>query len=183
MNYSELLRKANDSKLLPSEAALVLSALHRREGDLYSLLLILGRRGDPRDAPSIEPFLESHDDPMLARLAIQILCVYYDMAPRYVAELERFCRHVAWDIDNDARLMAISCAWRANDKGLLRLLLDTFEDASEDRLVREAAYRSLGHAAGDKWDKLPSAAKHFDLERDINPEVISHVRRMLGDSD
>src|SRR6185437_426082 len=108
----------------------------RREGgtSLYTALHILGHAGDASYEAIVSAFLDSQDNPMLARLALQILCSYWGLCDQYVEEVRQFVDGVAWDEGEDVRLAAISIGGDYlgghEDRALADALLSTFEDRS-----------------------------------------------------
>lgn len=179
MSANELIAKATEGKLSPQELNDVVQGLVAGRFDPYDALLIIGRAGAKQHRRLVEHYLLASDDPMLARLAIQVLCRYWGLATEYQDALEQFVRKVDWDEDDDVRLMAIDCAGsllaERKDRGLLALLLQTFRDDGERQIVREAAYCALALAAGKHPNELPAASRHFDLDRDIDRSVISRI--------
>ena len=183
--YDELLERAKWGKLTGQELASVADALREGspEADRYTLLHILGRAGALSYRPLVERHLHSPDDPMLARLALQILLRYWNEAARYQDRLLAFVRGVDWDEEEDVRLAAISLAGEylrdAENPQLLAELVGILEDRAERQVVREAAYLALPVAAGRTPDELPSAARHFDLSTQTDPGVLEEARRRL----
>ena len=70
----ELLRRARRGELSPAELETVAAQLRDRSTtvDRFTLLHILGEAGDESYRGLIEHYLGSHDDPMLARLALDL---------------------------------------------------------------------------------------------------------------
>ena len=110
--YSDLLDRAKWAHLSQAEIEAVAQELQQPnpEADRYTLLHILGRACAVSYRGLVERFLDSPDDPMLARIALQSLVDYWDLAEQYLDELLRFVRGVPWDVDGDVRLVAISNA-------------------------------------------------------------------------
>jgi hypothetical protein len=108
-----------------------------------------------------------------------ILCGYWDLSLEYKNRIEEFVRKVEWDDEEDVRVLAISIAGRLlakhDDRVLLKLLIYVFRDPSEGQLIRETAYCALGEAAGKNPSELPLASRHFDLERDLDPDVVAYI--------
>lgn len=183
MNESELIAKATQGKLSASELERVVQGLVSGDADPYNALLIIGRAGARQHRQLVERYLESSKDPMLARLALQILCRYWGLTEEYLIQIENFILKVEWDEDDDVRLMAIDCAgsFLVNKKvsQLLLLLLKIFRDSDERQIVREAAYCSLALAMGKQPNELPTPSRHFDLDRDIDHSVISRIEAAL----
>jgi len=46
-------------------------------------------------------------------------------------------------------------------------------------MARESSYLAMGEALGYSYDQLPPASRHFDVKKDIDPEVISKVESLL----
>ena len=182
-NYHDLLEKAKWSKLTDAEVGAVARELQREKPDTdrYTLLHILGRAGATAHRGLVERYLDVPDDPMLARIALQTLIDYWDLADEYLAVTKRFVHGVAWDVDQDVRLVAISNAGEYlrthEEPELLGEILRIFNDDREMRMSRETAYRALARATGRPWKELPSAASHFDLQHDIDPRVIAEATR------
>ena len=179
MNAKDILRQLSQRGLREDELAEVARRLTSNEGDKYDWLLILGRSGATQYRPLVEKFLESPVDPMLARLAVQVLCRYWGLGESYEDTLVRFAHRVSWDEDDDVRLMAIDCLGevllrKPNDK-LLGYLFELFESNQERQIVREAAYCAMARAVGTPVSNLPSAARHFDLAKDTDQAVIDTV--------
>ncbi len=86
--------------------------------DRYLLLYILGRGGDPRFVRVVEPFVDSPENPMLAALALRILCDYRELAEPYRDVMMAFIRGMPWDDERDAKLSALSEAgeWLRTDR-------------------------------------------------------------------
>jgi hypothetical protein len=186
-NAKELLEELAQRALTPDELAEVARRLEGKEGDQYDWLLILGRAEATRYRALVERFLESPDDPMLARLALQVLCRYWDLGASYKDVLMRFARGVPWDEDDDVRLMAIDCLGEVlrvgPDRQPLAYLFQLFESEEERQIVRETAYSAMARAMGTPTAKLPPAGRHFDLSKDIDHAVIDAVMERVQQKD
>jgi len=182
MNIKELIRKANAGSITPHEIKQVYEALINNEGDAYDLLLILGRAGATQHKNIVEKYLNTPDDSMLARLALQILCRYWGLAKEYEIFLEQFVRGVDWDDEEDVRLMAITCAadiLKDEDKPvLLSIIFDVFNDEDEDDITRGAAYETLAIVSGVSVIDLPQPL-HFDLKNDVDQNVINKIKTKI----
>lgn len=183
MNYRELIAKASRGGLKPPEIHAIAKSIQAGTVDTYEALLVLGRSGAVEYRPLVEGFLSSPGDPMLARLALQILCRYWGLASEYAKELEAFIGKVDWDESDDVRLMAIDSSGellRTNEHmDLLRVVYEIYDRPEERQIVREAAYCALATAVGKKPSELPPASRHFDLARESDPSVLAEVRRRL----
>lgn len=186
MSESTLVAKATQGRLSARELQQVAQGLTSGNADPYEALLVIGRANAKQHRSLVDRYLQYREDPMLARLALQVLCRYWGLAAEYQEALEQFVRKVDWDEDDDVRLMAIDCAgpFLAENKAprLLSLLLQVFHDDSERQIVREAAYCSLALAAGKRLEELPAASRHFDLERDVDRSVIAVAEAALRES-
>lgn len=120
--------------------------------DPYVLLEIVGEAGGKELAGAVEPFLNARMDPMLARIALQILCDYWGLYREYRNDIIRFLDGVPWDKEDDVRQIAIAVAGgslrHGSDPELLKRLIDFAEDARNRELLREDAVSSLGRALG-----------------------------------
>lgn len=182
MNDRSLVARATAGELTPREVHEI--ALTVEDGsNIYQGLLVIGR-ADARDYRElVEQFLCFRSDPMIARLALLVLCGYWNMAAEYLHVLRQFIQKVDWDPDDDVRLMAMSCAGEflrtSLNKSLMQDVLEVFQREGEPQTVREVAYRSLARAVGMAYNDLPSAARHFDLNRDTDPRVLARVHDLL----
>ena len=186
MNESKLIAKATRGQLTARELQQVAQGLTSGNADPYEALLVIGRANAKQYRGLVDRYLQCREDPMLARLALQVLCRYWGLTAEYQEAIEQFVRKVDWDEDDDVRLMAIDCAgtFLAENKShrLLSLLLQIFRDESERQIVREAAYCSLALAAGKGADELPAASRHFDLEHDVDHSVIAVAEEALREA-
>jgi hypothetical protein len=176
---NDLIRKATEGSLTPEELDWTLTCLEAGTCDRYQALLVIGRAGAVQHRRLVERYLDASDQPMLARLALLILCAYWGLGWEYRATIEAFLRKVDWDEEDDVRLAAIDIAgWMLashNEDWLLHLLIEIFQNPSEEQILREAAYCSLARASGKRREDLPPASRHFDLERDVDPQVLAYI--------
>ncbi len=183
MNYDDLLLQAKNGSISQADVDAVARQLEAdtSEVDVYTLLHILGRSNARRHRPLVEKYLYNHDDPMLARLGLQILCSWWDETPKYLEPLRAFAMGVAQDPDNDARLVALGIAGEHlrghDDPELANIVVRAFEDVREDRNVREAAYRAIARAGGLDWSEVPPTAKHFNLNSEVRLDLIQRLRQ------
>ena len=180
MNLKPLIGKATNGSLEPSELHEVVRCLEANSCDPYDALLIIGRAGAIQYRYLIVKYLNARDNPILTRLALMIICRYWKLTAEYKNVLEVFVRKVEWDDDDDIRVLAISITGSLlatqPDRHLLELLIGIFRDSSEPQLIREVAYCALAEASGRTPAELPSAARHFDLERDVDPYVMAYIQ-------
>lgn len=186
--YEELLRRAMRHQVQPGELSWVIQELldpgsSGHPGDAYTLLHILGHAGNPSHRGIVERFLGHRDDPMVARLALEILCSYWNLTDEYLPQLMTFLRGVDWDHAGEVRQMAISVAGEylrsRHHPEMLNTLLEIFESADEDVTSREDAYFALARAVGRDWEQLPPATRALDLTKGVDPQVIQEARRLL----
>jgi len=176
MKPSMLLERAKAGKISSTEIDTVAKKLKSDEGteDSYTLLHILGVASATKYEMEVVRYLHCSTDPMVARMALQVLSNHWDKASRYRDEIEAFVRGVAWDEEDDVRLAAISIAGelsRTSDKKLVSLLASIFSDMQQRQIVRQAAYFALARALGLNWDELPPASRKLDLESATDPRV------------
>lgn len=157
MNVKELLEKAKDGRLSTAEAAQVAGALAAAAStyDRYTLLHILGRGEATSYRSLVETFLESAEDPMLAAIALKTLCSYWGLTSQYLPTVLRFAKGVAWDNEDEVRLVAIGVIGEylrsANDREALQLLIDILTAPEQRAVIHRTAHESLARAAGRSW--------------------------------
>jgi len=113
----DLMARAKDPAraVAPRELAAVAEALRAPGPDAaraYELLYVLGRAYAFEHEALIASFLESPQDPVLARLALQILCTFWDRTASYLHQVRRFVERLEWDEFGDVRSMAFTVAGR-----------------------------------------------------------------------
>jgi hypothetical protein len=186
MTLANLLEDAKAGRLTSDDLHRVVAMLREeRPGvDHYLLLHIIGRSGDRSQRPLVEKYLHRPEDPMLSRLAVQILCGYWNETERYIDRVIEFVDGVNWDEDDDVRLVAISNGGeylRAHSHPvLLRRLIDIVRDRNERPIVRTAAYFALSRAVGRDWKELPSAARVLDIETEADRMILQEALHRLG---
>jgi hypothetical protein len=177
------MERAKAGVILPAELAKIASTLEASSPslELYPLLYAIGRSQATRYRKIVERFLYCESEPDLARLALQILCDFWRNTERYLEDVKRFARGLPWDSEEQVRLMAIFIAGEYlrdhQSRELLGYLISVCEDRNQSRFAQEDAYRALARAVGRDWTDLPSAARHFDLEKDTDPKVLVEARR------
>lgn len=134
--------------------------------DQYTALHIVARTCDPRFEGLLASFLESPDNPMLARLALQALCLWFGKTETYIGEVERFLNGVPWDY-GDVRSMALAVAGsylrKHESSALWFRLIEIAESELESRTAREDAVRGLATALGDKVEDQPPASRSVEV--------------------
>ena len=167
--WRQLLDKAKDGRLSGHELDQVVAAIKDPDvaGDRYTLLHIIGRAMDPSCEDLVAGYLDCPEDPMLARLALQILSSYWGKTSQYMDYVRRFLRGVDWDTDGDVRQIAISIAGeflrKTWDEELFRDLLDIATNETNFPEMRRFAIEALARAMGDDWNEIPPATAKADL--------------------
>ena len=167
MNADEYLTKATKSTLSPKEVKDLANAIRNETDDTYTLLLALGRAWGIQYKDLVEKYLVYPENTMLSRLAIQILCNYWDMGSKYLAHIQSAARGFDWDVEDDVRQMAIGCLGymytQTKNVELLRQLYEIWNNEAEDKLMRENSYQAMGEALGYRCDQLPPASRHVEI--------------------
>ena len=178
IDIKKYLEKAKNKSISDNELSQVAALLENNNAfvDKYTLIHIIGLSGNIKYEKTINKYLESTKDPMLARITLQALCSFWDKTDKYLEKVKEFIKGVKWDIDEDVRLIAMSIAGEylrgKKNNHLITILLNILKDKREMQLIRETAYIALARASGKSWSELPSSAKHFDLEKEIDSHVM-----------
>lgn len=180
MNTSALLKKAKEGAITATEIENVADELRNgsSRADPYTLLNILGHASALRHEVLIAKYLDSPDDPMLARIALMTLCTWFGRFQSYKEIVNKFASGIEWDRDGEVRRAAISIlgesARSTPGAESVRLLIDLF-DRSDDWSIQQAAYFALARASGQEWAELPSAARQMRIPEDCDPEVMHWI--------
>ncbi|MFB9394160.1 hypothetical protein ACFPM3_20585 [Streptomyces coeruleoprunus] len=150
--------------------------------DLYTALHVVGLAGSPTQAEVVRKYLDMPSDPMLSRLALQILCDYWGMSSDVLPEIHRFLTGVGWDIDGDVREVAISVAGRhlreeRGPRSLAQALVRIAEDEGELDFVRESAVRALAGALGESLLDVSSPAVRVRIPSAQAVDVLTRARK------
>ncbi len=131
----------------------------QRPGERHEQLVALGRDSTRRYRDLVEHFAQRECDPILAALALQILCTVWGDTSRYLCVVERYVAGVPWDADDEVRSTALTIAGEylrdEQEPALLGRLVAIVDDEREHELVRTDAYVALARAMGQAWDDLP----------------------------
>jgi hypothetical protein len=179
-----LITKAERGTLSRDELTSVINELQNpeRNRDPHTLLSIIGEAGGSELATTVEPFLESQDDPMLAGLALFILTNRWGLASQYRAKLIDFVKGVAWDREDDVRLTAIASSGEylreRPDEEMLDELLAIAQNGREDGLLRQAALAALGRAVGMSWRQLPKVKDGVAPGSELAQEILRRAREL-----
>jgi hypothetical protein len=185
MNLPSLLEEAKDGKLSPADARAVAELLREQPDsrDAYTAIHILGRgfATDYRDL--VETFLDSPDDPDLARIALTTLVNYWDLGGEYRDKLREFVAGIEWDFGNDVRLVALSAAGelarKTGDHELVADLLEIADDPREDVLVRDTAFDAIARAVGTEYNDLRRRSR-LAQDDPWATEVLDRARALAG---
>ena len=105
---------------------------------------------------------------MVARVALQILCRFWDLTDKYRDIVARFLKGVNWDYDGDVRQIAITATGEflaANrDCILLDQLLRLSDPANDWESERRIAIEAIARAVG------------LSLKEALNPDLSSATR-------
>lgn len=177
--------RAGDANEKDASAAAEMLAATPNAEDRYDLLFVIGESNAVEHRDLVEGFLESSDDPMLARLALQILCDWGPVEP-YRSTLLRFINGVAWDLEDGGyvRLVATSAAGEYlrghRDAEVYRVLLDLYADQQASHLARGQAYVALARALGRSWNEIPRAHRD-DWSLSVDPALLAEARQRAAD--
>jgi hypothetical protein len=137
MDYRDMLIRAKLGSLSAQEVAEVAQKLrsHNLDADPYTMLHIVGLAGGPSYRDLIEQYLSYPADPMLSRLALQIVCDFWGEKAQYRDAIAFHLSPVDWDRDDDVRIMALSCAGEYlrehAEPYFLKALIQTYANETE----------------------------------------------------
>lgn len=183
--FGEMLGRAKSGTLSAREldvAVQAISECRTSQGDLYTALHVVGLAGSPAQAEVVRKYLRMPADPMLSRLALQILGDYWGLSSDLLPELRRFLTGVDWDVEGDVRDVAISITGRhlrevGGPADLARMLMSIADDDSEFGLVREAALRALAVGLGDSLIETSSPAVRVRVGSAQAVDVLARARK------
>ncbi|MHB0961178.1 MAG: hypothetical protein ACYC0X_33920 [Pirellulaceae bacterium] len=182
MNIESLLAKATAGKLTQDESQFAAEVALSRSGDAYTATMILGRAFATEHRHILESLLRSPSDPMLARGAVYALCQCWDDTAKYLPEIIAFCRKVAWDEDDDVRLIALSCGGeflrRYWNQELAECLACVAENESDD-IVRNAARTAIARAMGLEHHQIPSPNRLLDKSPSVMEDALQSFHKRL----
>jgi hypothetical protein len=151
--------------------------------DRYTLLHVVGRSGRIEYRPVVERFLNSPRDPMLARLALVILCDWWGLYSDYSQRVLDFVQSVDWDLDQEVRQVAISLLGehirKGGDPTPSRLLLKVAEDPVEWDVIRGNAVAALARALGREYQDMPPATRVEPVDSLWSTEVLAAAKQRL----
>jgi len=185
VDYEAILQRAKQKNLSQDEISCVLAELQDPESEVPhdTLLLILGATGDSRYAELVAQSLDKRDDPLVVRLALELLCLDWRLTPRYLERVHQYLRWIPWDSDGYIRQTALSIAGEylrtQKDAALLQEVLDAWEGPNTDDIIRQDAYAALARAMGEPRSAIPSAAIPMDFAKDVDPLLVHRVMQRL----
>jgi hypothetical protein len=175
------LERAKDGTLSAEELQQVARELDSGESitDTYTLLHIIGRaRGGEAYQSLVEQFLD-HDDAMVMRISLQVLCQWWGKSAQYEDAIWRFLSGDERDEEGHIRIMAISCAGELMrehpNARLLEAVVAIVRNPDAEVPEREAASDAIVEAAGlalVDWIKSPAGARP-----DMNLVIATAQRR------
>jgi hypothetical protein len=184
--WKELLEKAKSGDLCKHELDQVVASIKdpATKADPYTLLHIIGRAMDTSHEDLVVSYLECPEDPMLSRLALQILCDYWGLMSKYISYVRKFLSGVEWDVEDDVRQIAASIAgefvrtttW---DRDLFRALLDIATNEDDLPEMRVTAIVSLSRALGYGWDDIPSITSKTNPDDEWYRNMLDQAFRMF----
>jgi len=185
--YEDLLERVKQGPLTTPELDVMAKEIQKPQPDTdrYILLYLLGRGGNAAYKSIVEPYLEGPDD-MLARMALWVLCWYWDLTSEYIDHVIRFMRGVYWDELAQGRLAAIDIAGdylaKSRKRQLLWELMTICEDKGEDPTIRAHAYSALATALGLGLESqaLPFHEEGFNVDAHIDPAVLAEVKERIA---
>ncbi|GAA3007375.1 hypothetical protein GCM10020229_31350 [Kitasatospora albolonga] len=183
--FRDMLDRAKSGTLSARELGVAVQAISEgrtSQGDLYTALHVVGLASSPAQAEAVRQYLLMPADPMLSRLALQILGDYWGLSSELLPELRGFLTGVDWDVDGDVRDIAISITGRHLRKvggpaDLAKKLMSIADDDSEFGLVREAALRALAVGLGDSLIETSSPAVRVRVGSAQAVDVLARARK------
>lgn len=147
--------------------------------NVFACLHELGHRGSPANEPTVAKYLCFPSDPMVSRMAIEVL-TQWGVVERHRSRIEEYLRPIAWDPDDVVRQAAIYASGEilrsGSDASLLAHLLEIAENPAERELIREDSIRALARGHGQDWSEMPSASRREDVGSNWSSEVLRRAR-------
>lgn len=136
--------------------------------DTYRLLYVIVRSGARKYEGLVSDYLYYREDPMVARLALQALCVFWGLGHKYLNVMEDFLRGVDWDYLGDVQGVAITAAGEyLRDHNSYPLLAELFRLAQDgdDSVRQRIAIEALARAVGETMEaSLQTGSSSGDRE-------------------
>lgn len=186
MNYSMILKQAKEGTIDQQTIITIAIELASKQyiANPYTLLHILGRAEAKQYEDLISSYLEYKDDPMLVALSLRILCLYWNLADKYIDVLNKHISGLDWDTDNHVQLMSISIAGEyihhgGKNQEVLRAILSQYR-VSHEKIVRETSYSALCRAIGLDHLSVIEEEKRYKNTKHKNSQIIDKVNLMLN---
>jgi hypothetical protein len=192
-SYDDLVARSQTGYVTAAELAWAKAELAEAQGGgyRYALLYVLGRSLDTSATDLVERFLVCPEEPALSRMALQVLCVFWDRTDRYLDYVLEYAAGVPWDLEDAAmvRAMALSIAGRYlrdhRHPELLRQLLAVARDPRDElgaweKVTWDAVIDALGHALGYAEGDLPRASRGFDPDDPLAREILTRAEQRLA---
>jgi hypothetical protein len=186
MDYESALEKAKLGTLNASTADLVAKQLNYDDThDKYTLLHIIGHAHLVKYEPLISRFLVFEEDPMIAALALRILCIYWGLTDKYLDVLKASVQGMNWDDEtHSVQSAAIRIAGEYlitnDDVQLLQILLDQFLNAQSEE-IRHETYDALCRSTGITYYLLFHEIEQYINTGHPNTKIIAAVKERLNE--
>jgi hypothetical protein len=191
-SYDDLVARSQTGDVTAAELAWVKAELAEAQGGAYryALLYVLGRSLDMSATDLVERFLVCPKEPALSRLALQVLCVFWDRTDRYLDYVMEYAAGVPWDLEDAGmvRAMALSIAGRYlrdhRHPELLRQLLAVARDPRDElgaweKVTWDAVIVALGRALGYADRDLPRGPRGFDPDDPLARQILARAEQRL----
>lgn len=149
------------------------------QNEVYDLLSMLQYGDAATYRPLVEPYLHFHDY-VLAEVALQVLCNFYNLTEQYIDNLVHFMGGVSWDPYDDLQSKAAYIAAHYlkdhTEPRLLQELINLVENGQQEgvHVQRDVAYTALVDAFGIKRD----LTRHLRYEQ-ADPSIIQAAKERL----
>jgi len=157
----DLVAKCKTQNLNKDEISFVVDNLQDDSDFLYDCIYILGRMGLTDYESKIAKYLSFIERPDVVKVALLVLCDYWDGTAKYISYLKAYAENAEWDFTDEVRLVCITLLGKFlfrqnkkfdnNDRIVIELLLRIYADS--DGIISMEAYRSLCLSAGDETMK------------------------------
>jgi hypothetical protein len=111
---------------------------------------------------------------------------HWNLTSNYVPDLLLFLDGVSWDVDDDAKQMALSVAGEYlrthEDEQVGARLLRFANDPTERELLRELAVSALARALSDGWQEIPPASRRTSLSDSWSRSVLHRAAARWGNA-
>ncbi len=193
-NLTELLQKAQAGKLETGELAYVAERIKASkpgdDQDLYTLIDILGKTQAKEYRSLVEGFLDYPSDPQIPKIALETLCLSWELTHEYLPLLKQIIKTLQKyeDLrkDDAVRLVALKCIGEYiqghRELELLELLLSTQACKNNGKeIIQYGAYIALIRAMGKDWSEIPKFEDVISKNGSLEPNslIINEARYWL----